>query len=172
VFNFSMKRVLVVVPAVAMLTFAGVSAAQAAPLNVATAEATCDTSLELLFSPALSTEPQSVAAAGTGVATCSGTVDGETIDSTVAATLAADAVAQEATCFDSAGAGGFTLTVTTTSGGTATISGAVEFALLNGQVVLSGQMAGTGTIEAADGDCVTTPISQASVRVPGAVFTV
>jgi hypothetical protein len=92
----------------------------------------------------------------TGTATCTGTVNGETV--TGPGSFSVDTVVHATNCGDSTGAGTFVLRIPTASG-TQTVAGRfTEVSTASGTVV-SGDLTGTVTVTAADGDCVNTPIT-------------
>jgi len=99
----------------------------------------------------------------TGTATCTGTVDGQTVTGTGTVALSA---AGSADCTTGSGSGTFILQIPTT-GGTKTVTGRFDFTFSNvpgGPATVTGDLTGTSTIISAVGDCVNTPISQITTR--------
>jgi hypothetical protein len=94
----------------------------------------------------------------TGTATCTGTIDGQPVTGPGSFAINDQAVAD---CTQAAGAGTFVLKIPTT-GGTKTVAGRTIFVATTAGTVHTGDLTGTATVIAADGDCVTTPITRAT----------
>ena len=90
----------------------------------------------------------------TGTANCTGTVNGETVTGPGQISIMNQLIAS---CGSASGQGEFVLSVPTTSG-TATVSGTYT---VEG-TTLTGDLTGSATVISVMGDCVTTPVTQAT----------
>src|SRR5262249_17386581 len=96
----------------------------------------------------------------TGTADCTGTIDGNAVTGPGSFGVS-DQVASD--CTQAHGAGTFVLMIPTT-GGTKTVAGRTTIVAAPGAPVHSGDLTGPAVVTAADGDCVTTPITPATAR--------
>jgi hypothetical protein len=100
----------------------------------------------------------------TGTADCTGTIDGEQVTGTGVVGMTNTGFAD---CASGSGSGTFVLRVPTT-GGTKTVTGRYDFAIVNtpgGPVAtVSGDLTGTVTTISVVGDCVNTPITRSTTR--------
>jgi hypothetical protein len=105
----------------------------------------------------------------TGTASCTGTVDGQQVTGTGTLALNSHGTGD---CVSGSGDGNFVLKIATT-GGTKTVTGLFHFDYGPGITGsrFTGDLSGTGTTIAADGDCVSTPLRRGTVRFEGHVST-
>jgi hypothetical protein len=96
----------------------------------------------------------------TGTATCTGTINGQPVTGPGSFAISDQVVSD---CTQAHGAGTFVLKIPT-AGGTKTVAGRTTIVVTAGITVHSGDLTGTATVIAANGDCVTTPITSATAR--------
>jgi hypothetical protein len=137
----------------------------AAPASAAgpVADLNCTITVTTDAHPGLTPAPQHVAFTSHGLtstATCTGTVDGQPV--TGAGSFAIYTQATVTNCTEATGAGSFVLKIPTV-GGIRTVAGRFTFTSSGGNPsILVGDLTGTATIISLIGDCVTTPITQAT----------
>jgi len=167
--HLRVRHLLFAVPLAAALLVAPATAASAAGPS---ADLTCTITFTSDINPPITPEggPHSATTHGlTGTADCTGTVDGETVTGTGSFAFYSEGTGD---CVAGSGSGTFVLQVPTT-GGTKTVTGRADFAYGPGITAsqFTGDMTGTGTTIAAQGDCVTTPLTQGTTRFEGTVTT-
>ena len=114
--------------------------------------------------PGVTTQPRHVAATShgfTGTATCTGTIDGQPV--TGPGTFRAD-TQDVSSCASTTGKGTFGLKIPTAEG-LQTVAGkftSTSAAAPAGATVFTGDLAGTGQVVSAVGDCFTTPVTRAT----------
>jgi hypothetical protein len=94
----------------------------------------------------------------TGTAECTGTIDGQTVTGPGSFAITDTTLTN---CEQTSGSGSFVLRIPTT-GGIKTVAGRTAISLIDGVVTHTGDLTGTSTIIATVGDCVTTPVTQAT----------
>jgi hypothetical protein len=144
---------------------AAVLLAPAAPANAAdpVVDLDCTITVTTAVNPGLTPEPQHIALTSqglTGTATCTGTIDGQAVTGT--GSFAVDSQLDVTGCVNATGAGSFVLQIPT-AGGTQTVAGRfTSISTAASGTVVAGDLTGTATVVAADGDCVNTPITSAT----------
>jgi len=117
----------------------------------------CTNNVTVEINPGITLQPQHVDLTSlgmTGTANCTGTVNGATVTGPGQISIMNQLIAS---CGSASGQGEFVLSVPTTSG-TATVSGTYT---VEG-TTLTGDLTGSATVISVMGDCVTTPVTQAT----------
>lgn len=155
----------------ALLSLVATAAAVPGMATASAASATVDcTSAEVVMDiqPGLTPSPGPNTFTGQdGEITCSGTVDGQTVDSAVPGVLAVAASSPSASCVAiGEGDGTFDLAVTTTAGTVVHTTGSFTWSGQAGQVSVTGDLTADGTIQPLNGDCVTEPVTSGLGTLP------
>jgi hypothetical protein len=142
---------------------AAVALAPATPASAAApvADLNCTITVTVDLHPGLAPAPQHLTTTShglTGTATCTGTVGGQPVTDTGSFAINSQSTA---TNCEATGAGSFVLRIPT-GGGTQTVAGRFTFTTTGGVSTTSGDLTGISTIISTVGDCVTTPVTQAT----------
>lgn len=167
--HLRLRRLLFAVPLVAALLVVPATAASA---EGPSADLSCTIISTSDVNPPLTlvVEPHASTSQGlTGPADCTGTVDGETVTGPGSFAIYTHGTGN---CISGSASLTFVLRIPTT-GGTKTVtgSGGFVYGAVPGTQQFSGDITGTGTIIAANGDCVTTPLSRGTIRLVATITT-